>query len=65
MLSKKERLRKHLKAKGSITPLESLSRFGLYRLGARILELRAEGMDIETHIINVKGSKFARYVLIK
>jgi len=62
-MSKKDAIRKHLKTNGSITPLEALSKYGLYRLGARILELRGEGMDIKTSLqLNAKtNSRYAKY----
>ena len=53
----------HLKAKGSIDPLESLERYGIYRLSARILDLRMLGHQIETvKQTSSNGKKYARYV---
>lgn len=47
-LSDKKKVLNHLMAHGDITPMEALSRYGCYRLGARIFDLRKEGYDIET-----------------
>ena len=51
---------------GSITPLEALSELGIYRLGARIWDLRQAGFKIDTEyepFITRYGrkSKYARY----
>lgn len=43
-----ERVIKHLKEYGSITPLEAIREYGITRLGARIWDLRDLGYDIET-----------------
>lgn len=56
----------HLKREGSITPLVALSLYGVYRLSARINDLREEGHDIETERIDLPHLKHcARYKLIK
>lgn len=59
---------KHLK-KRPITPIQALRLYGIFRLGARILELRQAGHTISTEIINVtstRGKKrVARYTLAK
>lgn len=53
----------------SITPLEALSEFGCFRLGARIWELKQEGHEIATEMVEVvtaDGGKtrVARYTMI-
>lgn len=64
-------IREHLLNGGSITALEALRDYGCYRLGARISDLRKEGMAIkktwEQSISKVTGHivKFARYTLDK
>ena len=55
----------HLLNCHSITPIEALEKFGCFRLGARIFELRKKGFIIDTnHVDNGKGNKFAKYTLI-
>jgi hypothetical protein len=44
-----------------ITPMMALGRYGCFRLGARIYELRKKGHPIKTEMITVKGKRFARY----
>lgn len=59
----------HLVEHGTITPLEALSEYGCYRLGARIADLRKQGYDIETEITSGKNrygdrTNFATYRLV-
>lgn len=53
----------YLKSGRSITPLEALNLFGVFRLSGRILELREAGYPIETEIIHENGKHFASYFL--
>lgn len=54
-------IKKHLQAGNTITPLEALHRFGCMRLGARILDLKREGMTIHSRLICHNGKRFAEY----
>ena len=52
----------HLRKFKSITPLEAYNDLHIYRLGARIFDLRDMGHDI----VNTEPhGKLARYVLVK
>ena len=67
-MSDKLRVLQHLQERGSITPLEAFDGFGCYRLGARIWELRRDGHDISTEIVqdvdrNGEPKRYARYTL--
>jgi len=53
----------HLKNK-PITPLEALNRYGCFRLGARIYELRNRGHKIKTEMVEVRGKRVAKYWLV-
>jgi len=57
----------HLQEHGSITPLQALSLYGCFRLGARIWDLRKSGVQIKTIIVPVCTkagvSKVAKYVI--
>jgi len=53
----------HLKRKGSISPLQALKLFGIFRLSARIFDLRRAGMKIDTIMQSVKKKRFAKFVL--
>jgi len=55
----------HLLNGHSITPIQALEKFGCFRLGARIFELRKQGFYIDTETVdNGEGNKFAKYILI-
>lgn len=54
----------HLKTGASITPIEALSRYGCFRLGARIYDLRKDGHTITTERYTTPhGAVVARYRL--
>jgi hypothetical protein len=54
----------YLKTGKPITPLDALTRFGCFRLGARIYDLRAEGYTIDkTTVETPGGSRIASYRL--
>jgi hypothetical protein len=65
------RIKKHLEAGRSLTALDGLYQFGTLRLGARIYDLRKQGMRITSETIEivsacVPGKKYvARYKLAK
>jgi hypothetical protein len=65
-----DRVRDYLEVHGAITPMMALNELGIYRLGARIFELREGGMPIETCREEVKTrtgdtAVVARYVLMR
>jgi hypothetical protein len=53
----------HLQSGKSITPIDALNMFGCFRLGARIYDLKQQGYDIQTKIINNANKSFAEYSL--
>ena len=61
--SQKAAILKHLLNGKSISQLEALDKFGCMRLGARIMDLRNEGYQIETEMVtnHNNGKRFARY----
>lgn len=61
--SQNAKILKHLKKHGSITPLEALTKYGCFRLSARIYQLKSLGFSIKTEIIhNLKLNKrYAKY----
>ena len=54
---------KHLKKHKSIMPLQALNLYGIYRLSARIFNLKEDGYNIDTKMIYQHPVKFAKYVL--
>ena len=63
------RIRKYLESGRSITALDALHAFNCFRLGARIHNLKSEGMNIESEMIEImsdgKTKRIAKYRLIK
>jgi hypothetical protein len=49
----------------SLTTLEALNMFGCFRLAARISNLRTQGMDIHTEIVEINDKRVARYSLFR
>ena len=45
-MSQTETILKHLRTRGSITPLEALTEYGCMRLGARVYDLKRMGHRI-------------------
>ena len=54
---------KYLKTGRSITPRVAMDKWGIYRLAARILELRSQCLVIETHIVSFGKKRYASYLL--
>jgi hypothetical protein len=62
LATQSDQILKHLKSGQTITPLEALRRFGCFRLGARIYDLKQEGHAIEKQMVDVgKGKRVASY----
>lgn len=53
MKSQNERLLEYLKFHGRINPLEAWTSLGIYRLGARVHDLRNKGIKIDTNDVTV------------
>lgn len=63
--SKKELIKRHLETGASITGLQSIDRFKLYRLSSAINRLRNSGMNIETIMVDDgNGVRYAVYQLV-
>lgn len=68
-LSQKEKVLRHLKEVGSITPLDAMREYAIMRLSAIIFNLKDEGYDIKSEIETSKNRfgekcKFSRYTLV-
>lgn len=67
MKSQNAMIREYLEAGHSITPIDALNMFGCFRLGARIADLKKEGLDIRTEIVhddvNDNRKRWAKYSL--
>lgn len=68
-MSQCDRLLSRLKC-GPITPMEAWSELGIYRLGARVFDLKASGHDIDRELVPVSNRfgeecRVAQYRLIE
>jgi hypothetical protein len=62
-MSKHAEIRKHLQSGNSLTGLEAIDLYQVYRLSSVINRLRKEGLEIETSMITASDGKtiFAKY----
>jgi hypothetical protein len=60
-LNQKQKVLRHLKRYGSITPLEAFNDYAIMRLTSRICELKDEGHNIKSELISSKN-RFAEKV---
>lgn len=49
----------------SLTTLDALNMFGCFRLSARISNLKDQGMNITTEMVEVNDKRIAKYYLTK
>jgi len=54
---------KHLEEGKSITPIDALNLFGVFRLAARISDIRNAGHEITTKSVKVNNKEFASYFM--
>ena len=60
IVAQTERLRKHLESGNSINPLQAWKELGIYRLSARVFDLRNSGLEVAgefTEVENQFGEK--------
>lgn len=62
-MSTTNKIRQHLESGKTITPIEALDLFGCFRLGARIYDLKQQGVKIITKRIERGGKHYAQYQL--
>jgi len=63
MKSQTDMILNYLKDGNRITPIDALNKFGCFRLGARIHDLKQSGHLIESNIISNGHKKFAQYYM--
>ena len=66
--TQRDKILHHLETFGSIDPVQALQEYGVFRLAARIDELRRDAYEIETHLVKTvnrfgEDVRFGRYVL--
>lgn len=62
-MSQESKILAYLKAGNSITPMVALQKFGCFRLGARIHDLKQSGYAINCRRVKRNGKTFACYSL--
>lgn len=67
-MTQNDRIMNHLNEHGSITQLEAMTEYGIYRLASRISDLRKEGIKIKRTMVKGKNrygesTCFAQYRL--
>jgi len=61
----KEVVLTHLKERSTITPMEALTVYGIFRLAPRVHELRRDGHRIQTIMReDLVGKRYAQYRLL-
>ena len=69
METQNSQIKAYLESGKSLTALDALHQFGCFRLGARIHNLKEQGMNIESKMVQImsggKKKMVARYKLIK
>lgn len=63
-MSKQDKVLAHLKKGNTITGLEAIRLFGLYRLSSAIHQLREKGYNIHTEMVQENGEEYGRYSLL-
>jgi len=63
--SQNKRLLKHLKEGNKITPLSAWQVLGIYRLSARVFDLRELGNEIEMERVEVENSHGEKFNVAK
>lgn len=59
-------LKEHLRSGKSITQLEAIGLYSLFRLAARVHELKKQGWNIVTNVKrDANGSEYAEYTLVE
>ena len=67
-MTQKEKILRHLRDHGSITPMEAMQEYGIMRLAARISDLRRDGVMIDRTMVSGKNrygenTSYASYTL--
>ena len=65
MEAQKKAILAHMMNGRSISQIEAANLFGCWRLGARIFNIREDGIDVITEMVKSEttGKRFARYYL--
>lgn len=62
-MTQAEQILQYLKQGNRITPVDALQKFGCFRLGARIWDLKKQGYNIQTHFVTKNNKTYAEYYM--
>lgn len=62
--SQTARILAYMKRGRTLTPLEALEKFGCFRLGARMWDLKQAGHIVKSRLVEIEGKRVARYLLV-
>jgi hypothetical protein len=51
--------------RGPLDPLTAWKTLGVYRLGARVYDLKQQGHTIKSRLVQQNGKRFSRYLLVQ
>jgi hypothetical protein len=69
-LTQKQKVLRHLKEIGSITPIDALRDYSIMRLTSRVCELKDEGHNIKSELVSGKNKygesvRYSKYTLVE
>jgi len=64
-MSQTERIHRYLATGKKLNPLQALRKFGCFRLGARIWDIKKSGAPIVAERVTHEGKSFCAYYLKK
>jgi hypothetical protein len=62
MESQNKRIKEHLMKGGKLTPLEALYKFSCWALSSRISDLRKQGLNIKSELIEITSEGKKKFV---
>ncbi|QDP51719.1 MAG: hypothetical protein Unbinned92contig1003_32 [Prokaryotic dsDNA virus sp.] len=69
-LTQKQKVLRHLREIGSITPIDALRDYSIMRLTSRVCELKDEGHNIKSELVSGKNKygesvRYSKYTLVE
>ena len=64
-MSQNQQIKSYLEKGRKLTPIDALTKFGCFRLAARIADLRASGMNIVTNKLKLDNTRHVAQYSIK
>ena len=69
-MTQKQKVLRHLKEIGSITPIDALRDYSIMRLTSRVCELKDEGHNIKSELVSGKNKygesvRYSKYTLVE